>query len=38
MTAAAAKPVHSAAVDAVLAELGDVPVITEATVVRRRCT
>ena len=36
MTAAAAKPVHSAAVDAVLAELGDVPVITEATVVRRR--
>lgn len=36
MTAAAAKPVHSAAVDAVLAELGDVPVITEVTVVRRR--
>ncbi|MFZ4530656.1 MAG: FAD-binding oxidoreductase, partial [Alsobacter sp.] len=36
MTAAAAKPVHSAALDAVLAELGDVPVITEATVVRRR--
>ena len=36
MTVAAAKPVHSAALDAVLAELGDVPVITEATVVRRR--
>jgi len=36
MTAAAAKPVRSAAIDAVLAELGDVPVITETTVVRRR--
>jgi len=36
MTAAAAKPVRSAALDAVLADLGDVPVTTEATVVRRR--
>jgi FAD/FMN-containing dehydrogenase len=36
MTAVAAKPVHSAALDAVLVDLGDVPVITEATVVRRR--